>query len=133
MAVTWAAGAAEPAPKGVGTQMTKISDVHSIPKPADGKEVEGAIKTKIGSVTEITAFYREWMTAHGWTLDTKNSIMDPNLGVKKGHGFTTIQFWCKRTKPITTVSIITGSGDNTDHGRAADIYIRSLAGEDSCP
>lgn len=113
--------------------MTRVSDVHGIPKPADGKEVNGATKTKVGSVTEITAFYREWMTARGWTLDTKNSIMDPNEGVKKSHGFTTIQVWCKRTKPITTVSIITGSGDQTDHGKAAEIFILNLPNEDSCP
>lgn len=126
--------ASDPAtPKRIAAQMTKLSNVHGVPQPADGKTSAGMLVTKVGTVAEITSFYRDWMPAHGWTFDAKNSVLDPNQGVKKSLGFTTVQVWCKRTKPITTVSIIVGSGDSTDRGKFVEMSVVNLADEESCP
>lgn len=119
--------------KSIAGQMTKTSAVHGIPQPADGKESGGMLVTKVGTVAEVTAFYRDWMNAHGWTFDARNSVLDPTQGLKKSLGFTTTQTWCKRTKPITTVSIIIGSGDSTDRGKLVEMSILNLANEESCP
>lgn len=116
--------------------MKKVSRVHKIPWPADAKPIEdfdGAVSTRVGTVQEITAFYNQWMKSHGWTFDAKNSTVDPHEGVKKSLGFSTGTVWCKTTRPITTVSIIVGSGDSSDHGKEAQIMIMSLENEESCP
>lgn len=125
-----------PEPGALAAAMTKTSPIHDIPLPNDAAPIEdfdGAVSTKAGTVAQLTAFYRGWMAAHGWTFEEDYSTMDPNEGVKKSLGFTTNQIWCKRTSPITTVSIIVGSGDSTDHDKEAEVIVMELPDEESCP
>ena len=119
----------------VARHMTKDSGVHRIPSPDDApkRARTDPFKSQIGNVVDVTAFYSEWMRSNKWTFDARNSTMDPVKGVSKSLGFTTAQIWCKRTSPITTVSILVGSGDATDHGNSVQIYIQNLQHEDSCP
>ncbi len=69
----------------------------------------------------------------GWTFEPNYSVMDPDQGVAKSLGYTTQQFWCQPTSPITTLSIIVGSGDNKDQGNHTEIGVLDDPGESSCP
>src|SRR5262249_28541383 len=120
----------------IASKMTKASSVFKIPLPSDGVPKHGnssGVITRIGTVSEITAFYDGWMTAHGWTFEPRYSTMNPGEGVSKSLGYTTSQTWCKRTAPITTVSIIVGSGDKVEHGKYAEVFLTNLRDEESCP
>ena len=121
--------------KGIATRMTKTSKTLSIPLPSDATALKegGGFKTQIGSVIELTAYYREWMAAHQWTFEPKYSTLDPEQGVAKSLGYTTNQIWCKNTKPITTASIVIGSGSDTNRGKSVEIFISELRNEESCP
>jgi hypothetical protein len=120
----------------IAPTMTKKSPLHKIPWPSDATPVKGSdgmVATKVGTVQEITAFYPKWMEAQKWKFAPAGSVMDPNDGVKGELGYSTVQNWCKPTKPVTAVSIIVGSGDSTDHGKSAQIIIMKLTGKTSCP
>src|SRR6185436_11017357 len=64
-----------PAPtslKEIASRMTKTSPTFQIPWPDDAvrpKDDVRAVITRIGTVPEITAFYKEWMASRGWTFD----------------------------------------------------------------
>ncbi len=121
--------------KVIAGRMTRTSPTFQIPWPDDAARQQDAraVITHIGTVSEITAFYKDWMASHGWTFDPKHSTMDPAQGVKVSLGYTTVQIWCKRTSPVTTVSILVGSGDSSDKGKYAEIHVINLPNEDSCP
>lgn len=126
----------KPPPTGsVASHMTKSSEHYGIPLPDDG-EPTGDMKliaSRVGTVSDVTAFYERWMKAHRWTFDRKHSVMDPDRGVSQSLGYTTSQVWCRATTPITTAIIIVGSGDAANHGRYVQISVIDSPNEDSCP
>jgi len=116
--------------------MTKDSGVYHIPLPSDATLKPGSSDIYVShaaTVAGFTAFYKGFMLNEHWTFEPKYSTMDPDQGVAKALGYTTLQTWCRQTSPITTVIIIVGSGDKTDRGQYAEINIQSNQLEESCP
>lgn len=122
----------------VKSVMTGSSTVYGLPTPSDAVvgDVAGIAPTytsRLATVAEFTAFYKSYMSAHGWTFEPAYSTLDPRAGVATRLGFTSRQTWCKPTTPITSVSISVGSGDDTDHGKQAQIVLQDLPHEETCP
>lgn len=118
--------------------MTKDSGVYRVPLPDDCTPVTGSASglclSRVAPVADFTAYYKNFMAQRGgWTFEPNYSVMDPDQGVAKSLGYTTQQFWCQPTSPITTLSIIVGSGDNKDQGNHTEIGVLDDPGESSCP
>jgi hypothetical protein len=112
--------------------------VYGIPLPSDCTPISGSVTglclTQIGTVSQLTAYYKTFMgQSGGWTFEPAYSVMDPDQGVTKSLGYTTTQFWCRSTSPITTVDILVGSGSSKDQGNHAEIGVLDDPGESSCP
>ena len=119
---------------GLACQMTRDSGIHGIPLPADAvkdaSSASGLQITSAGTLEEVTAFYHDYLTTHGWTFEPEFSELDPKVAETKSLGHISNGIYCKSTTPITTVAVIVGivgSGPKVEIGLVDD------AGEASCP
>lgn len=120
----------------VAAHMTKDSGVQGIPEPDDatlqpGPE-GGVMTTNVGSVKQITAFYRTWMGQHGWTFEPDSSITDPADKAKKHVGYETFLAYCMPGPPVVTVDILTGNDSGSDSGRPVSSSI-VVTPDNTCP
>jgi hypothetical protein len=119
--------------------MRKKSTLYDIPLPSDAtRKGSSALEaelfvTRLAGIVPLTAFHKDFMGKTSWTFGPDYSTLDPNVGVSKSLGFSTVQTWCRLTSPIITVIILVGSGDDTDHGQYAEINIQSNQNEASRP
>ena len=116
--------------------MTK-KGVYGIPLPSDGSKPDGVgvLTSKLGTIAQYTAFYANWMPAHGWTIEPDFSWTDPSAGVAKQTGYGTMQAFCVlNSDPIKTVIIDVGSpGGKVDQGKLTEMFVNDDPGESSCP
>jgi hypothetical protein len=112
--------------------MTKASSVNGVPLPDDAATYGdyGAYTTKVGGPAELTAFYKDYMTGHGWTFDSANSVMDQDHAVATGLGPIPQAFYCKgEGSNIQTVAVTIGTAKEGP----TEVIVQDDPGETSCP
>jgi hypothetical protein len=73
-----------------GAMVTNLA-VPSDAAPKPGVALSGYYVTRLVAVVPLTAFYKDYMGLNGWTFEPDYSVLDPNVGVTKRLGFSTIQ------------------------------------------
>jgi hypothetical protein len=124
----------------VACQMTQDSGVDGIPVPA--KSV-GYLRLGImhwnanGSVSDLVAFYKVYMSGHGWTYDTQNSRIDPDIMFAKIGAYQAEEIWCssKVSSPKWDAIFVTLEHPSTDRATnpATVVSIVELPDTDPCP
>lgn len=125
-----------PTAQDLPAQMTKDSGVFGIPVPANVAKpplpAGGFLAHGIGTIEEVTFFYKDYMSTEGWIFDKKYSVLDPYQSSDEPHiGYITKSFYAKPTIPVTTVGIIVGNADGKPgHKRDLIIYITPTPDDD---
>lgn len=93
-------GAAPQACSGLDCRMSATSPVEGIPLPDDSSELatpDGFYgwTTEAASVEALTAWYRAYLSEHGWRLATEYSVMDPTQGQARNLGYSTSAIYCR--------------------------------------
>jgi predicted nucleic acid-binding protein len=114
-------------PTDVRPRMTTISDYFDIPIPDNAVSLpppgEGWEAASIGTIEDVTAFYKDYMSTDGWIFDSEFSELEPYWSENElMMGYITNAFYVKPTDPITTVGITIGNADGKP-GRKRDVRI----------
>jgi len=92
--------------------MTLDSSIAEIPIPDDAAAIEGggirAWATRVGTVEELTAWYRDYMSGHGWHLAESYSVMDPNDGEANDLGYATRAIYCPMGQDRSPIAVNIG-------------------------
>jgi predicted nucleic acid-binding protein len=115
-------------PEDVRQNMTKNSGLFDIPIPANSvrrKDPPGGFTAVgVGTIEDLTHFYKDFMSSDGWIFDRKSSALEPYQAEDKKLGYITNSIYVKPTEPVTTVAIIVGNADGQPgHKRDLTIYI----------
>jgi hypothetical protein len=88
--------------------MSKDSGLDGIPIPADAVPAKESLpsvplwNTNVGTISDLVAFYKDYMSGRGWSYDTQYSAIDPDINKAKGLGYVALQNWCSpKTNPPT--------------------------------
>jgi hypothetical protein len=121
----------------IAARMTKDSGVFGIPMPDDSTPVSNSqyptdlVGCEIGTIQEVTAFYKDYMSSDGWIFDQQCSALEPYEAEDKKVGYLTQCFYAKPTDPVTTVGIIVGNADGKPgHKRRLVLSVSELRDED---
>lgn len=86
---------------GLDCRMVSTSPIGRIPLPDDSVELvtpEGIYgwSTRVAGVEALTAWYLDFLQAHGWDLVPQYSVMDPTVDSPRDLGFATSAVYCRR-------------------------------------
>jgi hypothetical protein len=120
--------------------MTKASGVQGLMLPRDATVHPGATDvgwdTHMFGIVPLVDYYDQALTAKGWLLVPKDSVMDP---AKAAPGYYYSHLYCKPgPAPVTIFSVTVGNIDGTDVSKAstarqAEIIFTTPSPEGTCP
>jgi hypothetical protein len=124
--------------------MSKDSGLDGIPIPADAVPAKESLpsvplwNTNVGTISDLVAFYKDYMSGRGWSYDTQYSAIDPDINKAKGLGYVALQNWCSpKTNPPTWDSVIVGVQNPAAADRATthatQVSLVRLPDTDPCP
>jgi len=93
-------------------RMTGTADLYRVPLPDDasslGADGIAGWVTQVASVEELTGWYREYLTEHGWRLLPTYSVLDPTAAAGRDLGHATSAIYCRRGDDPATIAVNIG-------------------------
>jgi uncharacterized protein len=117
-------------------KMTGDSGVHGIPTPANAEPDPNrsgfVLAANVGTIQDLVAFYRDWMSVDGWIFDAEHGADDPyEMEQRRLGGYFVQLYFVKPTSPPTTVGITVGNSDGRPgHKQAITIHIGRTPDDD---